>query len=425
MHGVGEVSALPEEGKTTLAADARRDPNAVPEEKANQTPAPSPGRDGQRAKPAEDEKPKTNKKIAIIGAVFLGVVLLGNIIYLYVTHQVDAAGEALSKASIGWLVAMGVLMIGNLVFGGAAYLITAWLDPETVMGVRDAISVEASGTFFGNLTPLSVGGLPGQIWRLCRAGYTPGEATAVQLARFSVYQVAQTIMATVLLLVYWGPIEGQYGRIIWVALAIVGFKVVQTAIIVLLCLFPNFVMRAGNWLISALKFWGLTKKLIGEARLEAWRLGIHEETTKFGTAFRQLAGAWRQMLIVLVISILQVGCFYATDCFALEAFGVHLGFGETLCLGTLVQLVATVVPTPGGTGGIEAAFLFFFSNALGSAALSCFLVWRVVTFYVYTGVCGAFTFMKSSHKGTKIYAPIQRFIGRNDVNYAGDGRKGD
>ncbi len=413
------MSALPDEEKKALADGAGT--AGAPKAEAPVAPS-SPKTAGQSGKP-EDDKPKTNRKTAIIGALFLAVVLIGNIVYLYVTHQVDEAGEALSKASVGWLVAMGILMLGNLVFGGAAYLITAWLDPETTMGVRDSISVEASGTFFGNLTPLSVGGLPGQIWRLCKAGYTPGEATAVQLARFSVYQLAQTIVAAVLLLAYWGPIQAQYGRIIWVAFAIVGFKVVQTAIIVLLCLFPNFVMRAGNWLISVLKFWGLTKKLIGEARLEAWRLGIHEETTKFGMAFRQLAGAWRQMLIVLIVSILQVGCFYATDWFALEAFGVHLGFGETLCLGTLVQLVATVVPTPGGTGGIEAAFLYFFSGALGSAALSCFLVWRVVTFYAYTGVCGALTFMKSSHKGTKVYAPIQRFIGRNAVDFAGSDPK--
>ena len=397
---------------------------AAPAEPARASTSPVPDANPKLAADASEkaEAPKAtaNRKTAIIGAIFLGVVLLGNIVYLYVTHQIDEAAKAVTQADVWWLVLMGVLMLGNLLFGGAAYLITAWLDPEAPMGVRDAVSVEASGTFFGNLTPLSVGGLPGQIWRLCKAGYTPGEATAVQLARFSVYQVAQTIEATVLLLVFWGPIESRYGRLIWIAFAIVGFKVVQTTILVLLCLFPNFVSRAGNWLIGLLKYWGLTKRLIGEARLETWRLGIHEETTKFGTAFRQLAGAWRQMLIVLIVSILQISCLYGTDWFALEAFGVHLGFWETLALGTLVQLVATVVPTPGGTGGIEATFLVFFSSYLGSAAVACFLTWRVVTFYVYTGICGVLTFMKSSHTGTKIYAPIQRFIGKNAVDYAGD-----
>ncbi|EJW92553.1 hypothetical protein, membrane, partial [gut metagenome] len=170
-----------------------------------------------------------------------------------------------------------------------------------------------------------------------------------------------------------------YGNIIWVALAIVGFKVVQTLVLVLVCLFPNFVERAGNWLVDILKAWGLTERLLGEARLESWKLGIREETTKFGTAFRQLAGAWRQMVVVFVVSLLQLTCLFGTDWFALEAFGVHLGFWETLCLGTLVQLVATVVPTPGGTGGIEAAFLYFFSKPLGDAAVACFLVWRIVT----------------------------------------------
>ena len=362
-------------------------------------------------------KPTNNKKTAIFGAIFLGAVLVGNIIYIQATHQADEFSEALAKAAPWWLVGMGILMIGNLVFGGLAYLITAWLDPETTMGVRDSLSVEATGTFFGNLTPLSVGGLPGQIWRLCKAGYTFGEATAVQLARFSVYQVAQTVEATILLLCFWVDIQRTYGNIIWVALAIVGFKVVQTTILVLVCLFPDFVEKAGDWFVNLLSAWGLSKRMLGEARLESWRLGIKEETTKFGTAFRQLAGAWRQMLVVFVVSILQLTCLFGTDWFALEAFGVHLGFWETLCLGTLVQLVATVVPTPGGTGGIEAAFLYFFSKPLGEAAVACFLVWRIVTFYAYTGICGILTFIHSSGNSSKPYDGMKRLVGKSAVHF--------
>ncbi len=372
-----------------------------------------------------EEKPKTNRKSAIIGGVFLAAVFIGNLVYVGASHQLDEFLSALAHVAPGWLIAMAVLMLGNLLLGALAYLITAWLDPQTVMGVRDSISVEASGTFFGNLTPLSVGGLPGQIWRLCKAGYSVGEATAVQLARFSVYQVAQTLFGAILLLIFWMDISRTYGGIVWVALAIVGFKVVQTAILVLLCLFPGFVRRAGDWAIDLALGWGWSRQLFGEHRLEDWRSGIADETEKFGSAFRQLATAWRQMLIVLVVSALQVGCLYGTDWFCLMAFGVRLGFWETLCLGTLVQLVATVVPTPGGTGGIEAAFLVFFSRYLGEAAVACFLVWRVMTFYGYTLICGALTFIKSDHaKAHKPYERLQRFIGKNAIDFAGDGTPG-
>ena len=125
------------------------------------------------------------------------------------------------------------------------------------------------------------------------------------------------------------------------------------------------------------------------------------------------------MLVVFVVSILQLTCLFGTDWFAIEAFGVHHGFFETLCLGTLVQLVATVVPTPGGTGGIEAAFLYFFSRYLKDGAVACFLVWRIVTFYAYTGLCGILTFIHSSGGKSKPYDGLRRFIGKNAIDFAG------
>ncbi len=76
-----------------------------------------------------------------------------------------------------------------MVFGVVAYAIAVWLDPESPVGIRDLISVEAAGTFFGNLTPMMVGGTPAQIYRLTKAGQPVGEAGATQFTRYIVFQV--------------------------------------------------------------------------------------------------------------------------------------------------------------------------------------------------------------------------------------------
>lgn len=61
-------------------------------------------------------------------------------------------------------------MFMYLFFGIVAYAIAVWLDPNSPVGIRDLISVEASGIFFGNLTPMMMGSTPAQIYRLTKAG---------------------------------------------------------------------------------------------------------------------------------------------------------------------------------------------------------------------------------------------------------------
>ena len=74
-------------------------------------------------------------------------------------------------------------MVLYFIFGVIAYAIAVWLDPDSPVGIRDLISVEASGVFFGNLTPMMVGGTPAQIYRLTKAGQPVGEAGATQFTR--------------------------------------------------------------------------------------------------------------------------------------------------------------------------------------------------------------------------------------------------
>ena len=89
------------------------------------------------------------------GAIFIGVVLVGYIVYLIVTGQMGQFWAAMSSVQAPWLVAACFCMFLYLFFGIVAYAIAVWLDPNSPVGIRDLISVEASGIFFGNLTPMA------------------------------------------------------------------------------------------------------------------------------------------------------------------------------------------------------------------------------------------------------------------------------
>ena len=55
------------------------------------------------------------------------------------------------------------------------------------------------------------------------------------------------------------------------------------------------------------------------------------------------------------------------------------------------MIMGSFVPTPGGTGGIEYGFMYFFNYLIKGSVLSALmLVWRFITYYggmIFGGIC--------------------------------------
>ena len=152
-------------------------------------------------------------KSARRGAIFIGLALLAFVIYIIVTGQGAEFVAALQNVQISWIVVACLCMLLYLIFGIAAYAIAVWLDPDSPVGIRDLISVEASGIFFGNLTPMMMGSTPAQIYRLTKAGQNVGEAGATQFTRFIVYQFGLVVWGAILLLARMPFFTERYGDI--------------------------------------------------------------------------------------------------------------------------------------------------------------------------------------------------------------------
>ena len=116
------------------------------------------------------------------------------------------------------------------------------------------------------------------------------------------------------------------------------------------------------------------------------------------------------MVITLVITMCQLGFLYTIPWFVIHAFGLEADFLTCLAAGSMVQLVATAVPLPGGTGGAEGGFALFFGPMFGEYATAGFLVWRVVTFFFPTFAALPLLGLKSTSTES-IYHRVQRWSG--------------
>lgn len=353
----------------------------------------------------ETEELEENNAKARKGALFLAAVVGIYIVYLIVSGQMGEFLDALSSVDTGWVLWACVAYAFYFVFGVIAYVIAVYLDHDSPVGVRDLMSVEASGVFFGNLTPMMAGAVPSQIYRLTRTGLDVGEASATQFTRFIMFQFGVVLFAAIMLFAKLEYFFETYGDIIILNLVVFGVHFLELAGLFVVCLCPRLVMRLGNWAINLASKRGWLKNR------EYWDEMVNVQVMEFSNAFKRASQDLPSMGLTLLVTMAQLACLYMIPWFVLRAFGVEGDFIECLAAGSMVQMVASAVPLPGGTGGAEGGFYMFYQHLFGAATSAGFLIWRIVTFFAPTILAAPLLGLRSNG-GMSIYNRVQRIMAR-------------
>lgn len=332
-------------------------------------------------------------KSARRGAIFIGAVLVIYIVYLVVTGQVAQFMAAMSSVQIPWLAMACFCMFMYLFFGIIAYAIAVWLDPHSPVGIRDLISVEASGIFFGNLTPMMMGSTPAQIYRLTKAGQNVGEAGATQFTRFIVYQFGLVAWGAILLLAKMPFFAERYGDMTLLCVFSFGGHCCILLGIFAVALMPKTVTKVAHWIINVLERIGLSA-----TKIAGWREFVDGEIYSFSEKFKLSAGHFKSMVLTVVITMLQLAFFYLVPYYLMLSFGHDdVDFFSVMAASAFVQLLSSAVPLPGGTGGAEGGFALFLGHFFGSAATAGYLLWRLITFIAPTIIAAPLLGLKSAH----------------------------
>ena len=351
------------------------------------------------------------------GAIFIGIVLIAYIAYLVVTGQMGQFWAAMASVQAPWLIAACLVMLLYLVFGIIAYAIAVWLDPNSPVGIRDLISVEASGIFFGNLTPMMMGSTPAQIYRLTKAGQNVGEAGATQFTRFIVYQFGLVAWGAILLIARMPFFAERYGDMTLLCVFSFGGHCCILLGIFAVALMPKTVTRVAHWIINLLERVGVSAD-----RIEKWRGFVDGEIYSFSEKFKLSAGHFSSMLLTVVITMMQLAFFYLVPYFLMLAFGHHdVDFFSVMAASAFVQLLSSAVPLPGGTGGAEGGFALFLGHFFGSASTAGYLPWRLITFIAPTILAAPLLGLKSAHNES-IHARwdrVMRKLGRSSKQSSG------
>jgi glycosyltransferase 2 family protein len=211
----------------------------------------------------------------------------------------------------------------------------------------------AVGNFFLNVTPMSSGGQPFQIYHLGAVGVPLETATNVIMSRF-VEQALTSMLIALLSLTQISWIASSLGvgsRLIYVAM---GVTFLMTVALIVFLLRPHLVGRLAL---------ALEKTFVGRgvARLSGrhnWARSLYRWSHRLRTNVRLL---WAEKTPVMIADILMGVVNIVLHAWSLQyvlqgVTGKTLSVGMVIITYVILWQIVFYVPTPGASGGVEGAF---------------------------------------------------------------------
>jgi uncharacterized protein (TIRG00374 family) len=239
----------------------------------------------------------------------------------------------------------------------------------------------AVGTFFTNVTPMTAGGQPFQIYHLSMVGVPPETSTNVIMSRF-VEQAMTSLLISLFFLTRITWVASSLGmgfRLIYVAL---GVSLCVTILLLMLLIWPHFIGRLAMTL-ERTRLGRFVGRVSGKHN---WAPSLHRWSHRLRENVRLL---WAKKTWVMILDILMglgnILLHAWSLMFVLEGVvGVKLSFVAVVITYVVLWQVVFYVPTPGASGSVEGAFAAVYggmTGSLGPTVIAIF-VWRFATYYM-------------------------------------------
>ncbi|MGA2380128.1 MAG: lysylphosphatidylglycerol synthase transmembrane domain-containing protein [Spirochaetia bacterium] len=239
----------------------------------------------------------------------------------------------------------------------------------------------AVGAFFTNITPMTAGGQPFQIYHLSSVGVPVATSTNVIMSRF-VEQAMTSLCISLFFLtqIPWiASTLGMGSRLMYVALSI---SFCATMLLLMLLIRPHFIGR----LAIRLERTFVGRFVAKVSGTHDWAPKLHRWSHRLRANVRTL---WFEKTWVMVLDILLGAANTVLHAYSLQfvlegVLGMKLPFVAVLITFVILWQVVFYVPTPGASGSVEGAFALVYAgmtSALGPTIIAIF-VWRFATFYL-------------------------------------------
>ena len=330
---------------------------------------------------------KNNKKSFIIIILITAIIL-----YFALRDNFTEKIKYLFSFDIKWLILSFILIITYWVLKGLVlYYCTSKVKKDYPK--KNGIKLMITTQFFHAITPFAAGGQPWQIYKLKKDGLSLGQATNIVIQDFIVYQIALIFLGSIAIItnsiIHIFPSDSLLKKLVTI-----GF-IINTLVIIIL------------FLVAFSKKWN--KKLIDGSINILSKIKIIKDKEKYLQKSEKFIHNFHQSALVLFKDKLNMARIISLNFIALigqylipftllMGLGIYVNPFITIVTSAYVMLIGSMVPIPGGTGGLEFSFLSFFKNFVKEPKLtSVMIAWRIITYY-FGILVGAIALNKKEEK---------------------------
>lgn len=314
---------------------------------------------------------KNNKRNFIIIFSITAIIL-----YFVLKDNFAEKIKYLFSFDIKWIVLAFCLILAYWFLKGLVlYYCTSKINKKYTE--RKGILLMITTQFFHAITPFAAGGQPWQIYKLKKDGLSLGESTNVIIQDFIAYQIALVFLGGIAIISNYifhiFPSDSLLKKLVTI-----GF-IINTLVVIVLFL-TAFSKKWNKKLIDgSISFLSKIKIIKDkEEKLKKSEKFIHNFHRSAIILFKDKFNLFRIIMLNFIALVGQ----YLIPFTLLMGLGIYINPLIVIITSAYVMLIGSMVPIPGGTGGLEFSFMAFFKNFITGPELSIIMiVWRLVTYY--------------------------------------------
>lgn len=325
------------------------------------------------------QKSKKSKVLSALFFVINIVVVACILVFQLKNEEVTAIGDLFKN--LKWEYVLVIFMCFSVINLIHSTVFTIYIKTNTNRKrVNLAIQAHVIGRYYDNITPMGSGGQPFQIFYFNKRGLNAGASLSVTMGKYVIQQIAWMLFSVIAMI-----IAGCKGILFSSSLVgiscIIGF--LANLFLITLVLALSVSKKIGKKLV--VKSLKLLEKIRIVKNYEKQYLKVMKIVNDYQTTMQSISSNLKQFLLNVLLIFLAYLIQYSIPFFIYCSFFGFNGdvYLEMVLLTLIIELAASFIPLPGGTGMSELSFTAVFATFFGSNVFWALLMWRFMSYYLY------------------------------------------
>lgn len=269
---------------------------------------------------------------------------------------------------------MLIIMTGLIIFFDVNILYYAIDDSKLTF--PKALTINLAGSFFSGITPLYIGSYPSRVYYLYKEDIPIDKTLSALTVKGFTFQIVTTTFAVIGLLLGGSSIINNGGYLIFL---IIGF-------VYNFCLALFIILISSSKKINTLCVKLVDKIASKISGLNKRKTEIMNAITNYYDNTQRMYKDFKYFFRVLINTIFKVTITYSIPIVVFYGLGINVkeSWPQIFALASLMQIIVSVFPTPGGLAASEAVFIILYGLMFkpNSPVEAGALIWRLFTYYI-------------------------------------------